>query len=161
MTGRVPFASSRPPAAEIGAPAPDFVLEEVGTARSIRLSELRGKPVVLSFFCGCELCRPVAVRWGEVKDKLPPDVQMLAVVGDHSGYNPVVVKDFKWGTGWVWPVLADVGTRVGLLFKSVDCPRCWVIDAKGIIRHVNKDRMMPSETIVDEGLAAVRALADD
>jgi peroxiredoxin len=157
LTGRVPFAASRPPAPEVGAPAPDFELDEVGTGKRIRLSELRDKPVVLNFWCGCELCRGVAVQWSDSADKLP-DAHMIAVFGDHSAYSPVAVKDFKWGTGWEGSVLADIGTKTGLLYKSIDCPRCFVIDTHGIIRSVNKDRLDPPDTIVNGAIAAVRAL---
>ena len=92
-----------------------------------------------------------------MKDKLP-NAQIIAVMGDHDAYNPVTVKDFKWGTGWDWPVLADVGTVVTLKYESISCPRCWVIDANGIIRHHNKDRNDPPDTIVTGAVEAVQKL---
>src|SRR5438046_2794202 len=101
--GKRVIAGDRPIGAEIGAPAPDFTLEEVGTGKQIRLSSLRGKPVLLNFFCGCNPCRAAAIKWSDMKTRLP-DVQMIAVEGDHDAYNSVAVKDFRWGTGWQWPI---------------------------------------------------------
>ena len=47
---------SAPDAApQIGKPVPDFTLKDLaGKPRS--LSSLKGRPVVLFFFCGCESC---------------------------------------------------------------------------------------------------------
>src|SRR4029079_6996847 len=41
--GKRVIAGNRTAVAEIGAPAPDFELEEVGTGKHIRLSSLRGQ----------------------------------------------------------------------------------------------------------------------
>ena len=70
----------------------------------------------------------------------------------------LTAKDFKWGTGWDWPILADIGTKVTLNYKSIACPRCWVIDSNGVIRYHNKDRMDPPDTIVGGALAALGAI---
>jgi hypothetical protein len=58
----------------------------------------------------------------------------------------------------VWTVLAEVGTKVGLTYKSIDCPRCWVIDSEGVIRWANEDRMDPPDTILNGAIGVAREL---
>jgi peroxiredoxin len=159
LTSRSGFLASRflPVAAEVGSIGPDFTLVKAGEGEELQLSTLRGKPVILNFFCGCGDCREVSVVWSERAKELG-NAQMLAVMHDHTGYNPATLKNFRWGTGFTWPVLADVGSDVSVTWKSIDCPRMWVLDAAGVIRYKSPGRGTPAEQHVTNTLAALKAL---
>src|SRR5579871_2918654 len=59
-----PDANATLPAS--GKPFPDFRLPDAeGQTRS--LAELKGKPVALFFFCGCERCQRCALTWGQLQ----------------------------------------------------------------------------------------------
>lgn len=159
LTSRVGFLASRrlPTAAAVGALAPDFTLGKAGAPGELQLSSFRGKPMLLSFFCGCGECRSVAVALAEHAKELG-DAQVVAVMSDHTAYNPANLKNFRWGTGFQWPVLADVGSNVSLRYDSVNCPRLWVLDANGVVRHICPGRGTPGETIVADALKALQGL---
>jgi peroxiredoxin len=159
LTSRAGFLSSRmlPTAATVGAIGPDFTLVKAGEGEELQLSALRGKPVVLNFFCGCGDCREVAVVWSERAKELG-DAHMISVMHDHTGYNPANLKNFRWGTGFTWPVLADVGSNVSVTWKSTDCPHIWVLDKHGVIRYKSPGRGTEAEKHVADTLAALKAL---
>lgn len=144
-------------AAAVGALGPDFKLMKAGETGELQLSSLRGRPVVLNFFCGCGDCREVAVVWAEHAEELG-DAHLIAVVHDHTAYNPATVKNFRWGTGFQWPVLADIGSKVSLEWKSLNCPIIWVLDAKGVIRYKSPGRGVDAEQHVADTLAALKSL---
>jgi hypothetical protein len=99
----------------------------------------------------------VAVHLAERAKELG-DTQVVAVMSDHTAYNPVNLKNFRWGTGFKWPVLADIGSNVSLRYKSVDCPRLWLLDANGVVRHICPGRGTPGETIVADAVQALQQL---
>jgi peroxiredoxin len=159
LTSRVGMLASRrlPVAAAVGALAPDFTLGKAGEPGELKLSVFRGKPTVLNFFCGCGECRSVAMQLAERTKELG-DVHVLAVMSDHTAYNPINLKNFRWGTGFQWPVVADIGSNVSLRYDSVNCPRVWILDADGVVRHICPGRGTPGETIVADALKALQVI---
>jgi peroxiredoxin len=159
LSSRSGFLASRlrGTAAEVGSLGPDFKLMKAGEGGELELSSLRGKPVVLNFFCGCGDCREVAMQWAERAKELG-DAHLIAVMHDHTGYQPVALKNFRWGTGFEWPILADVGSSVSLTWKSLNCPIIWVLDADGVVRYKSPGRGTPAEQHVADSLAALKSL---
>jgi peroxiredoxin len=143
-----------PAVATVGERAPDFELRAVGTDEPIRLSGLRGKPVVLNFFCSCGLCYDLAHAWRRAQGKLG-SAQMLAIMHNHDTFNPVNVRNFREGTEFKAPILADLNSKTAIRYRSFDCPMTWVIDAKGIVRYRNESRTDPAEKIVKGALQAL------
>src|SRR5205823_2553515 len=118
----------------VGERAPDFDLLSVGQGRSIRSDDLRGKPVIINFFCGCNFCSIVAKEWVKNKDKVG-DVPIVAVAANHWTYAPAAVREFRAKTGWPWPMLADMASRTVSDFNALTCPRLFVLDSQGVIRY--------------------------
>src|SRR5581483_9189115 len=67
----------------IGRPAPDFTLADGERGTSVSLSSLRGHPVALNFFCGCQWCEAVAQQWAK-GTALPDGTQVVAILNDAS-----------------------------------------------------------------------------
>jgi peroxiredoxin len=143
-----------PAVATVGLPAPDFALHTVGPDQVIRLSEFRGKPVILNFFCGCHYCSELARTWTRERGKIG-SAQMLAVMFNSETFNPVFVRNFREATHFDAPVLADLGSETAMRYRSLDCPMVWVIDRKGIVRYRNEDRTAPPDKIIAGALAAL------
>ncbi|HXK34756.1 MAG TPA: TlpA disulfide reductase family protein [Dehalococcoidia bacterium] len=140
------------PAPEVGRAAPDFVLErpEGGT---LRLSDLRGKPVLVNFWASwCAPCRgemPDIVRaWSArrgdfavVAVNLQENDGQVRAFADEFGMDFDVVIDRTGEVGETW--------RIGGPIEGI--PSSYFIDADGVVR----DRVFGELTRerIDEGLA--------
>ncbi len=122
----------------VGEPAPDFTLaDQHGTP--VRLSALRGKPVLIAFFpwafsavCGGELRALRDARFGDT------GVALLAISVD-SMFALRVYSDTE---GFEFPLLADcwphgeIATRYGVFDESVGVALrgSFVVDSAGILQ---------------------------
>jgi peroxiredoxin Q/BCP len=144
---------------EEGKPAPDFELQS-DTGGTVRLSELRGKPVVLYFYpkddtpgCTRQACG--------MRDVYGDFERAGAVVLGVSADTQTSHERFKAKYSLPFTLLADPEHRLGEPYgvaregKSSYERSTFVIDADGnvakIMRRVNPDRH------ADEVLAALRA----
>ena len=124
-------------AIEVGDLAPDFTLQDQDR-QEVRLSDLRGKKVVLVFYplsftgtCQGELC---AIR-DEIEDFSGDDVQTLAVSVDSTAVH----KRWADEQGYSFPLLADfwphgeVARQYGVLDEAsgLALRGTFVIDAEG------------------------------
>jgi peroxiredoxin len=148
--------SSIPVGYGVGQRAPAFDLLSVGQSGSVRLEDLKGKPVIVNFYCGCNFCGIVGREWVKNKDKVG-NATVLAVMTNHWTYNPTAVREFRGRTGWSWPVLADMESQTASSFNALTCPRVFVIDAHGIIRYASAEGASDEKKLVADALAAARA----
>ena len=124
-------------AIEVGDLAPDFVLQDQDR-QEVRLSDLRGKKVVLVFYplsftgtCQGELC---AIR-DEIADFSGDDVQTLAVSVDSTAVH----KRWADEQGYTFPILADfwphgeVARQYGVLDETsgLALRGTFILDAEG------------------------------
>jgi peroxiredoxin len=127
-----------------GDKAPDFALRASDKAL-VKLSEQRGKNVVLLFFpfaftgvCTNELCmmRDSLAEYNDL------DAQILAISVD----SPYTLAKWKEEQGFNFPMLSDFNKSVskkydalykefGLGLKGVSKRAAFVIDAKGIVQY--------------------------
>jgi peroxiredoxin len=140
----------------VGRPAPEFTLADPERNTPVALASLRGHPVVLNFFCGCAWCDAVAERWGK-SEGLPLGAQVIAILNDAALTSPAAIRKFRERTGFKGMVLADPDHRATTLYDAGECPRVWVVDANGDLRHANASRTEPAEQIVREATVALAA----
>jgi peroxiredoxin len=133
----------------MGRPAPEFSLLEPERNALVSLSNLRGRPLVLNFFCGCAWCDAVAETWSK-RPPLAGGAELIAVINDASMVTTAGLRRFRERTGFKGRVLADPDHEATLLYGSSECPRVWVIDGEGNLRHVNASRTEPPDRIVSE-----------
>ncbi len=113
-------------------PAPDFTLPVVvggePGARQ-RLSDLRGKIVVLDFWATwcppCEIQAPILDR---IARKHPDDV---VVLGINVGESPGVIKRHVPTKGLSYPMLADLEGEVQGLYGAGTLPTLVLVDREG------------------------------
>jgi peroxiredoxin len=119
-------------------PAPDFELKTLDGER-VRLQDLRGKPVLLSFFASwCGPCRrelPSVVKLHEeFKDK---GLQVFGVNDEGKG----TARHFAEKAGLTFPVLDDAGTKAARLYHVRSIPTAFLIDKDGkVVRFLNGGR---------------------
>lgn len=145
----------------IGQPAPDFSLA-AADGTTVRLSNLRGRPVVLFFYpkdetpgCTAEAC---AFRDRHAELEVAGAV-VLGVSGDSAASH----QAFGQRHGLPYRLLSDpdgaarrayqVPATLGLLPGRMT----FVIDQEGVLRHAYNAQFRPQRH-VDEALAALRAM---
>ena len=119
-------------------PAPDFELKTLDGQR-IRLQDLRGKPVLLSFFASwCPPCR--AELPGIVKVYEQFNRQGLVVYGIDDE-DRSTVRHFAEKAGLTFPILDDSGDKVYRLYRVWNIPMAFLIDQNGkVVRFLHGGR---------------------
>lgn len=112
-----------------GAAVPDFALSDL-QGDTVRLSELKGVPVLVHFWATwCGSCRAEMGGLEKfVKDV--PGIKVLAVSEDEAGVE--AVKNFFGAKVPGYSVLMDSGGRVADLYKSYKIPETYFIDKDGL-----------------------------
>ena len=124
---------------QVGQVAPDFELSTPDGQR-IRLSALRGKPVVLNFWATwCGPCRREMPEFQAVLDHYQD--QEIRLIGINVGEGTVAVKDFMEQVGVDFPVLIDRNEQVQTAYKILPLPATFFIDQDGVIRHIHQAQM--------------------
>lgn len=149
----------------LGRPAPEVIGPDLD-GKTVRLSQLRGRYVVLNFFASwcvpCEREHDDLIRFQEAHAEAG-DATVLAVIFDDTVEN---AKRFFDERGGDWPVLADERGKVSLDFGVRGPPESFLISPEGIvlsriIGEVDHDRL---ERLVAEASrlrAQARAEAGD
>jgi peroxiredoxin len=132
-----PGAAAGP--AQIGAPAPDFTLQDLD-GKTVSLSQFRGKLVVLEWFNpGCPFVRnshTTGSLKGLAEKHAGDGVVWLAVNSGGPGKQGAGVEANREGVaqfGMKHPVLIDESGKVGQLYGAERTPHMYVIDPQGVL----------------------------
>ncbi len=147
-----PAAESTPAltqgAPQVGALAPDFTLRGLDQ-KNVRLSQLRGKPVMVNFWATwCGPCSAEMPNIEKVYEKYPNgDFAVLAVnQGEYadqvSGYADLYHLHF--------PILLDEKAQVARVYRVQALPTTVFIDRDGIVREIHIGGPMTTEFIEKE-----------
>ncbi|HJW89300.1 MAG TPA: redoxin domain-containing protein [Anaerolineales bacterium] len=136
-TSRLPVLTGGrnvPDSPSIGKAAPDFELQNL-SGESVRLSELRGRVVIINFWatwCGpCRLEMPaIQARY----DRHPAELEVLAVNFDEP---QAAVQAFVNELGLTFTVLLDPGAQVQDLYRVRGYPTTYLVDPDGVVREVH------------------------
>jgi peroxiredoxin len=111
----------------VGTPAPDLPLldRDGGT---YRLSQFRGRRVLLAFFRDSPDCVRFAPKW-EKLNRRSPEVMVLGI----STNGPGDVDRFRRATKVTFPLLFDRDYDRDRLDEHIQCPSSAAIDEDGII----------------------------
>lgn len=115
-----------------GAPAPDFELRDL-EGHTWRLSDLRGKPVVLTFWAPwCGVCRAESGAISDLRKSVSPDTEVLSVALSYR--DETDVRRFLQVTGAKYPALLGNGETI-LDYRIESFPTTYFIGADGRVRH--------------------------
>lgn len=125
----------------IGAPAPDFTLKDLD-GKSVKLSDLKGKTVVLEWFNPDCPFVVYAHEKGPLKtlpeQYLKKGVVWLAInsgAPGKQGHGAEANKAGKNRYGMTYQVLLDETGTVGKLYGAKTTPHMFVVDAQGVLRY--------------------------
>jgi thiol-disulfide isomerase/thioredoxin len=140
-------AADRPPDVTVGSMAPDFALPDALTGAPVRLSDLRGRTVIVNFWatwCGpCRFELPAleeAYRNGGAGTSA--DFVVLAVNVRETGGE---IATFRESLEMTFPVLLD---RAGTTFAAYGgevLPQTYFIDRNGVVRARHIGAFGPSD----------------
>lgn len=117
---------------EVGKLAPDFTLPTLD-GKQTRLSELRGKIVMINFWQNTQQSRNELDDIQAVYDKWPQD--KLAILAISCKQTPKDVQSFLSTKPLTLPILIDETGEVAAKYDVIQTPATFFIDAQGIIRH--------------------------
>jgi cytochrome c biogenesis protein CcmG/thiol:disulfide interchange protein DsbE len=117
--------------ARIGTVAPDFTLKST-SGKSVTLSALRGRPVVIVFFASW--CQPCEAELPVLQQFAHDDAARLRVIGVNFQDLPSDTATFVHRLGVTFPALLEdpsgpVASRYGIL----GIPQTVFVDARGIV----------------------------
>lgn len=112
--------------------APDFTVYDID-GKAYKLSDFRGKPVVLNFWaswCGpCKMEMPdFNTAYGELGDELH---FLMVNMTDGSQETQESASSFIAGTGYTFPVYYDTGYEAAIAYSVYSLPTTYFIDAEG------------------------------
>ena len=125
----------------IGKAAPSFALREVGTGRTVDVTQFKGKPMVINFWATwCAPCweeHPVLVANARM---LQPDVQFLGVVFQDKEDK---ILGFLNERGTSYPTVVDEAGKTAIAYGVGGVPETFFLDANGVIRAKYAGPMSP------------------
>jgi peroxiredoxin len=115
-----------------GSTAPDFTLKDL-SGKDVRLSDLRGKIVVLNFWATwCPPCREEIPSMMHLNQAMAgKKFQMLAVSQDEGGKEAIESYFSKSSNNL--PALIDSDQKTGKRYGLTGVPETFIIDKNGVI----------------------------
>lgn len=123
--------AARTGVADVGEEAPDFELETLD-GETVRLSDLRGRPVVLNFWASwCNPCRKeFPLLKAALKDHASDDLVIVGVTFRDIASDS---RDFVEEMNATWPQAIDDDSAAALAYGVRSPPTTFFIDADGVI----------------------------
>ena len=120
------------PTTTIGSPAADFALETL-EGKEIRLSDLRGKPVVLNFWS--TWCGPCVHEHPLLQAAARSHGDRVQFLGVLYGDEPARAVSYLQSAGAAYPTLVDDDQRIIVDYGVAGVPETFFIDSRGTIVH--------------------------
>ena len=118
----------------VGNQAIDFQVKSLN-GTSVKLSDFRGKPVLLNFWATwCGPCRSEVPYLQQIYDTYSANGLVMMPV--EVGENSTAIKDFMTSLNITLPVLSDPDKTVAKAYSITAIPTTLLIDKNGIIRAI-------------------------
>ncbi|MBE7002317.1 MAG: redoxin domain-containing protein [Ruminococcaceae bacterium] len=111
--------------------APDFTVYD-GQGNPVKLSDFRGKPVVLNFWASwCPPCKAEMPHFEAVSKEMAGQVQFLMVNATGGRETLASAMDFVAKSDYTFPVFYDTDGMASYIYQVYSLPSTYFIDAKG------------------------------
>jgi len=136
----------------VNSPAPDFILKDI-EGKSVRLSDYRGKVVVLEFWATwCPPCKLAIPEFNSLYEKyIGREFEVLAVSIDEDSSG---LRSFAKEYGISYPVLAD-NKNVAELYGITNIPTTIIINKEGIISNKHLGYVPGMAELLSEDIEAL------
>jgi peroxiredoxin len=142
-------ASSHP---LLGAPAPDFKLQEAGSSREHSLGQHAGKLVLVDFWATwCEPCKQSFPAYQQLLESMSGELVVLGISQDD---DPKGIQAFRAETGVTFPLLWDESKTAARSYDPPTMPTAYVVDKSGIVRFVHAGYRSGDEQTIGAELRA-------
>jgi cytochrome c biogenesis protein CcmG, thiol:disulfide interchange protein DsbE len=126
---------------QVGDKAPDFTLTtfsnyEYNGASQVRLSELKGKILVVNFWASwCKPCEQEAADLEAAWRAYQPEGDVVFLGVDYVDTEPEA-RGYLEKFGITFPNGADLGTRISQAFRIKGVPETYFVDRDGVIQYI-------------------------
>jgi len=136
-----------------GSMAPEIGLKDF-SGRGVSLSALKGKVVLVDFWASwCAPCREeLPVLESLYKKYRGQGFEVVAVNQDQSADN---VRKFLNATKLSFPVVHDRGGSVASRYAPAKMPSSFIVDRKGIVRHVHAGFRVSERAALEKQIGAL------
>jgi peroxiredoxin len=126
------WGPAAPPPVGRGSPAPEFSLERLAGGAPVRLSELRGRVVLLNFWATwCKPCEEEMPAMERLYRALRAEgFELLAISVDQDADQ---VRRFRERLGLSFPILLDPEQRVARAYLTFRFPESLLIAPDGVV----------------------------
>ena len=115
---------------------PMFTGYEFNGATQVKLSELRGKVVMINFWASwCKPCEQEAADLREAWDYYKDSGKVVFIGVDYVDTEPEA-RAYLQKFGIQYPNGPDLGTKVSQLFRIKGVPETYFLDQEGVLNHV-------------------------
>ena len=129
-------SSGAPVGLQVGDVAPNFTLTSLD-GKQVRLSDLRGKPVMLNFwYATCPGCLEEIPGMQKFYASQQAAGKDLVILGINSVDDAQTAQQFVQQEGITYAVVLDHQQHVAMLYNLTATPTSYFIDRQGIIRSV-------------------------
>lgn len=138
---------------EVGNRAPDFILQTID-GKSMTLSALRGKTVVLNFWTSsCQACIDEMPYFQAVSDLWSSD--QVTVLTVNVGDNITTVQSLVDKLGLTFPIMLDTDGKVCTDYRH-GSPTTFFLDSRGIIKAI-KDGVFQNQDEIESMLRTLKS----
>ncbi|MDO5500007.1 MAG: TlpA disulfide reductase family protein [Propionibacteriaceae bacterium] len=116
----------------IGQQAPDFTATTID-GRAVRLSELRGRPVWLTF--GASWCAPCRVEAPDIQRAYAAGLGNVEVISVYLGEDAAAAQSFAGSLGLTYAHVPDPERKLAAAWGVNGIPVHWFVDADGVVRE--------------------------
>jgi thiol-disulfide isomerase/thioredoxin len=124
----------------VDSPAPDFIAALAG-GDELRLSELRGKPVWLTF--GASWCQPCRAENPDIMATYAANAGKIAIVQVYMQEDAITVKDYTDRVGITYLTVPDPSQALSAQYRILGIPSHFFIDASGVLRQIKVGSLDP------------------
>ena len=124
----------------VDSPTPDFIAL-LTDGSELRLSDLRGKPVWLTF--GASWCQPCRAENPDIAATYAANLGKIAVVQVYMQEDAAAVKDYTERVGISYLTVPDPSQALSAQYRILGIPSHFFIDANGVLRQIKVGSLDP------------------
>ena len=125
----------------VGSPAPDFITA-LTDGSQVRLSDLRGKPVWLTF--GASWCQPCRAENPDIMATYTANGDKFVIVQVYMSESAATVKDYIDRVGITYLTVPDPNEALAAQYRILGIPSHFFIDSAGVLREMKIGSLDPT-----------------